>query len=193
MRLLPHTPLLLVSLMVACGSNDAAQRAQYESAKAHYDSTHGGSVQTAGVSFSARDSSRELGPGDMIITDRDSAFDLLLIGDHVATRFSAKTMQKITKETDTSKAKSGFAGSIEKMVKSTVASTLSKEIRYPVSDIREAHYDDGDGRLVIELKSGKQLFESSKVNGRRVDESFAPDDARRFADAVNARIKEQKR
>jgi hypothetical protein len=195
MRSAPHTAILILSTigtLGACG-NDAKQRAEYESAKAHYDSAHGGAGNVDGPSLSGRDSARELGPGDMIITDRDSSFDLVLQGDHIATRFSAKTMQKIQRETDTAKASSGFAGSIEKMVKSTVASSLSKELRYPVSDVREARYDDASGRLVIKLKNGRQLFESSKVNNRRVDESFAPDDARRFAAAVNARITGQKR
>jgi hypothetical protein len=178
MRSLPHVALVTIALISACGS-DNDDRASSDTTK---------SVQVAGVSFSARDSSRELGPGDMIITDRDSTLDLLLIGDHVATRFSAKTMNKIKQETDTAGEKgSGFGASISKMVKSTVQSQLSKEVRYPVSDIREARYEDD--RLVIELKNGKRLFQDTKVNNRRFDEAFAPDDAKRFADAVNARIK----
>jgi hypothetical protein len=32
-----------------------------------------------------------------------------------------------------------------------------------------------------------RLFESSKVNGRRMSEAFNPDDARRFVDAFHAR------
>jgi hypothetical protein len=114
------------------------------------------------------------------------------VGDHIATRFSAKTMAKINEKTDTNADKgSGLTASISKMVKSTVQSQLSKEVRYPVSDIRDARYEDD--RLVIELKNGKRLFQDTKINNRRFDESFAPDDAKRFADAVNARIKSQTR
>ena len=179
----PHTPLLVVAIVgfvAACGG-DSDYRSSNDTTK---------NVQVAGVSFSARDSARELGPGDLIITDRDSSLDLLLVGDHIATRFSAKTMEKINEKTDTSANKgSGFTASISKMVKSTVQTQLSKEVRYPVSDIRDARYEDD--RLVIELKNGKRLFQDTKINNRRFDESFTPDDAKRFADAVNARIKSQ--
>lgn len=178
---------LLVCSIVAC-SSDAEDRAAIDSANARNARNN----PASGVAFSARDSARELGPGDVIITDRDSSIELALIGDHVASRFSAKTMAKIKAETDTSKLeKTGFAAAIERSVKSTVQSALSKEIRYPISDIREARYDGG--RIILEEKNGKNasLLGNTKVNNRRVDESFAPDDAQRFVDAVNARIKAQ--
>jgi hypothetical protein len=182
MRSTPLVALVTVALVAACGS-DSDYRASNDTTK---------NVQVAGVSFSARDSSRELGPGDLIITDRDSSLDLLLVGNHIATRFSAKTMAKINEKTDTNADKgSGLTASISKMVKSTVQSQLSKEVRYPLSDIRDARYEDD--RLVIELKNGKRLFQDTKINNRRFDESFTPDDARRFADAVNARVKSQTR
>jgi hypothetical protein len=182
MRSIPHVALATIVFVTACGG-DSDDRASSDTTK---------NVQVAGVSFSARDSSREIAPGDMIITDRDSSLDLLLVGDHIATRFSAKTMAKINEKTDTSADKgSGFTASISKMVKSTVQSQLSKEVRYPIADIRDARYEDD--RLVIELKNGKRLFQDTKINNRRFDESFAPDDAKRFADAVNARIKSQTR
>src|SRR5262245_42427898 len=178
MRSVPHIILAVAVVVAACGSDNNGRTAS-DTAK---------NVQVAGVSFSARDSSRELGAGDMIITDRDSSMDLLLIGDHIATRFSAKTMDAIKQKTDTASDKgSGLGASISRMVKSTVQEQLSKEVRYPVSDIREARYEDD--QLVIELKNGKKLFEDTKINKRRFDEAFAPDDAKRFAEAVNARIK----
>jgi hypothetical protein len=127
-------------------------------------------------------------PDALTITTNDGAIDLALANDTVAFRLSEKTMAKVRTSTDTAAVRaSGVGGWIEKTVKSTVQSALSGAFRVPVSEIEDARYEDG--RIVLELR-GKGRFDASdiEVNDRPLLESFPPDDARRFVDAVRARI-----
>jgi len=96
-------------------------------------------------------------------------------------------MAKIRRETDTGTIKdSGLSGSIERLVKSTVQSALSQQVSYPLSEIREARYENGEIKLDVRGRQPR-LFTNTKVGGKRLMESFRPDDAQRFVGAVNAR------
>lgn len=128
-----------------------------------------------------------LGPGDVMITNRDSSVDLALVGQKIVVRLSDKTMEKVRRETDTSAVKdSGFGGSIERLVKRTVQSTLGQQFDYSLSDVRDARYENG--AIVLDV-NGKEprLLANTKVGGEKVMESFRPEDAQRFVAAVNAR------
>jgi hypothetical protein len=125
--------------------------------------------------------------GDVRIVDVDGGVELALIGDSISGGLSQQTVAKVKRETDSSTVKgSGFGASIEKLVKSSVASALATRITIPVADVTDIRYEDGAIR--IETRNSKErLFEHTKVNDRRAMESFRPDDARRFVDAVRER------
>ena len=142
-----------------------------------------GSAQMQG-SFAHRDSALTLGPGDIKMVNEDSSVEMAVVGQQIVVRLSDKTMDKVRQETDTTHTDSGFGGSIERMVKRTVQSALGQQMTYPLSEVRDAKYEDGT--IVIDAV-GKQprLFANTKFNGKKLLESFRPDDAKRFVDAVN--------
>lgn len=142
-----------------------------------------GSAQVQG-NVAKRDSALTLGPGDVKIVNEDSSVEMAVVGQQIVVRLSDKTMDKVRRETDTTHTDSGFGGSIERMVKRTVQSALGQQMTYPLSEIRDAKYENG--AIVLEA-DGKQpqLLANSKFNGRKLLDSFRPDDAKRFVDAVN--------
>ena len=131
-----------------------------------------------------------LGPGDMRIYSADSSIDLVLSGNNILAGLSPKTVDKVKSEMEkeTDKDTSGFAGSISKIVKSSVAGAIGTHAVYALSDIREIRVDDG--HIVFDSKDGKQhdLFGKASVNGNKVSSSFRPDDAQKFVEAVRARM-----
>ncbi|HEY2379143.1 MAG TPA: hypothetical protein VGH98_24390 [Gemmatimonadaceae bacterium] len=153
---------------MACGRHDA----------------DGGSAQVQG-NIAHRDSAVTLGPGDVRIVNEDSSVEMAVVGQQIIVRLSEKTMNKVRQETDTTHTDSGFGGSIERMVKRTVQSALGQQMTYPLSDVRDAKYEDG--AIVLDVNGNKQprLLSNTKFNGRKLLESFRPDDARRFVAAVN--------
>lgn len=134
-----------------------------------------------------RDSALTLGPGDVKITNEDSSVDMAVVGQKIVVRLSDKTMDKVRRETDTSAVKdSGFGGSIERFVKKTVQSTLGQQFEYPMSDVRDARYENG--AIILDVNGREpRLLANTKVGGKKLLESFRPDDARRFVAAVNAK------
>ena len=138
-------------------------------------------------SATRRDSALTLGPGDVKITNEDSSVDMAVVGQKIVVRLSDKTMDKVRRETDTTAVKdSGFGGSIERFVKKTVQSTLGQQFEYPMSDVRDARYENG--AIVLDVNGREpRLLANTKVGGKKLLESFRPDDARRFVAAVNAK------
>ena len=121
----------------------------------------------------------------------DSAVELALIGSRIMMRLSDKTVAEIKRKTDTTSVNgSGFAASIEKMVKSGVASALNQQVEYPLSEVRDARYEDGEIKLDMNGK-GPRLFEQTRINKTPVMKSFRPEDAQAFVAAVQARKKNQ--
>jgi hypothetical protein len=128
-----------------------------------------------------------LGAGDLRIVTVDSSIDLALLGDAISTGLSPYTLAKVRRETDTGAVQgSGFGASIERMVKRSVSSAVGTRVSFPLTAVKAVHYTGG--MLQFEW-TGKpvSLFENTKVNGRPVLAAFPPDEAQRFADAVNAR------
>jgi hypothetical protein len=139
------------------------------------------------VRLAGRDSALSLGAGDVAIVNTDSSVEMAVVGQNIVVRLSDKTMSRIRQETDTSAVRdSGIGGSIERLVKSTVRSALSRQVTYPISKVNDARYENGEIKLIVD---GRQpsLFTNTKVGGRRLMESFRPEDAERFVAAVNAR------
>ncbi|HEU4557220.1 MAG TPA: hypothetical protein VFS20_05200 [Longimicrobium sp.] len=71
-----------------------------------------------------------------------------------------------------------------------VGEFLNHGIAAPLSTLRRARVDGS--RLVIENRDGEDLFAEVEVNGKQPMEEFSPDEARRFADAVNRAIRQHR-
>lgn len=132
-----------------------------------------------------------LGPGDMRIVNRDSSVNLILQGDRILAGLSPQTIDKVRREMEQSTADdtAGIGGTIARAVKQTVVSSIGVHVTYAVRDIESIEYTND--HIVIVRRGGDRtsLFSSVKTDGQEVGRTFAPDDARRFVEAVRARKK----
>jgi hypothetical protein len=147
----------------------------------------GSSVAGANAKFEARDTARVLHAGDVQIASTDSAVELAIFGDTIVAGLGKKVLDKVRGETDTASVTgTGLAASIEKSVKSSVASALSHQLLFPLADVSDVK-DEG-GRLVFYAKNGSKmhLFESSS-RGKENNQTFSEADAQRFIAAFKAR------
>lgn len=130
-----------------------------------------------------------LGPGDIRIFDADSAVDLTLVGDKILAGLSPKTVAQVKDEMDksTSGDTTGLGGSISQIVKRSVAGAIGTHAVFPISDIRDIHYEND--QLIIDWTDGGKhdLFGNTKVNGSKTSKSFRREDAERFIAAFHAR------
>jgi hypothetical protein len=130
-----------------------------------------------------------LGPGDLRIYNTDSAVDIILKGDKVMAGLSPKTVGKVRNELATSAAEdtSGIGASISKIVKNSVAGAIGTHAVWPLSDIRDVRYENG--ALIFDWTDGgtHEIFGNTKVNHGKVSNTFRPEDAQRFVEAVRAR------
>ena len=135
-------------------------------------------------------SSDALGPNDLRIYSADSAVDLILMGDKILAGLSPKTVAKVKSELDNSASQdtSGLGASISQIVKKSVAGAIGTHAVFAISDIRAIRYEHD--QIVFDWKDGgqHQLFGNTKVNGNKVSNTFRPDDAERFIEAVRARM-----
>jgi hypothetical protein len=134
-----------------------------------------------------------LGPGDLRIYNADSSVDLILMGDKILGGLSPKTIAKVKGELETSASHdtTGIGASISQIVKKSVAGAIGTHTVFPLSDVRDIRYERD--QIVIDWKDGgtHQLFGSTKVNGEKVSDTFRPEDAHRFVDAVRARMRQR--
>lgn len=130
-----------------------------------------------------------LGPGDIRIFDTDSAVDLTLVGDKILAGLSPKTVAQVKNEIDKSADgdTTGLGGSISQIVKRSVAGAIGTHAVFPLSDIRDIRYENG--QIVFDWVDGgkHELFGNSKVNGSKASKSFRREDAMQFVQAVRAR------
>ncbi len=130
-----------------------------------------------------------LAPGDLRIYNRDSSVDVVLQADRLLAGLSPKTVAKVQEKMKESQVKdsAGIGALIASTVKQTVANAIGTHVAYPLSEIREVRYDDG--QLIIEKVGGGEtrLFGDAKVNQREVGKLFSEEDANRLIEAVKAR------
>lgn len=147
-------------------------------------------ARSAGVGAQIRSASApqdSLRRGDIRIVTVDSGVDLALLGDSITAGLSSYTLEKVRRETDTSQVQGNdFGASISKFVKSTVANAIGTRVVFPLSSVRDVRYEGG--ALKFEWTGQPiRVFGTTKTNGRPVLQSFRPDDAQRFVDAVRSR------
>ena len=136
-------------------------------------------IDAKSATLSRRDSTRELGLGDLRIATTDSAIELALVGDSLVAGFGASTREKIRKATDTSSVSgSGLGASIERIVKSSVAGALDHEMHIPLSEISDVRYEDG--LLVFYDRNGKRTHYFERDRGDAHDSRFSENDANAF-------------
>jgi hypothetical protein len=126
-------------------------------------------------------------PGDVAIRTTDGNVEMALRNDRVLVGLSDKVLGEVRQKlaTDSAGKSSGsLGGMIKGIVSSTVQGALATRLDYPVEEIEDVSYDGQRMHLVVRGK-GPQL-EHMDVNKRPLLESFAPDDARRFVEAVRA-------
>lgn len=143
--------------------------------------------ESADAPPSAARANDSLAAGDIRIVTTNGGIDLALIGDSISTGLSPQALQTVRAETDTASVSgTGLGSQIEKMVKGTVQGAVGKRIGFPLSEVREVRYDGQ--KLVFEWEGEpRKLFDNTKIDGKPLLASFSPEDARRFAAAVNAR------
>ena len=174
----------LLSLVGCSGSGDQDRRRSDERPDA-------GPVETpptpANTPSTTAAEEEPLADGDVRIVTTSGGIDLVLIGDTISSGLSPEALREVRRETDTAAVHgTGIGADIEKMVKGTVQGAVRKRASFPLSDVRSVRYE-GD-RLVFDWEgSSHKLFENTKIDGKPLLASFAADDARRFANAVNAR------
>jgi hypothetical protein len=178
-------PMRPTITLVALGAAVFVLGCSTDSEKAARDEAPAGGVTLSRSTVPASDDS--LAAGDVRIVTTDGSIDLALVGDSISSGLSPASLEKVRRETDTSAVTgTGFAAEMEKMVKGTVQGAIGTRASIPLSAVRAVHYD-GE-KLVFEWNGAPpKMFVNAKVNGKPLLASFAPDDARRFADAVNAR------
>ncbi len=118
------------------------------------------------------------------IETRGGEVALLLIDRRVVMQLTDRGLDEIGRDMDAdAKKESGFARLVSGMVRSGVRTLLDRGIEYPVSELREARYENG--RLILEDREGNSIFKDVRVNDIQVMESFSPAAARAFAARVN--------
>jgi hypothetical protein len=135
-----------------------------------------------------------LGEGDIRISNRQGAIDLMLLGDQIVVGFSDSLLAEIEAKTDTSQLESsgGVGASIERFVKSKVQGTLSKRLEYPVADLRDVSYDGRRIRFDYEPDASFSMLENMEVEDTPLLASFSEEDSRRFVQAVKARLRAER-
>jgi hypothetical protein len=118
------------------------------------------------------------------IQTRNGEVALLLVGDRLVMQLTDRGLGKVDRDIDDdAKEEGAFARFISGVVRSGVRSLLDHGIEYPLSEIREARFQDG--RLVLIDREGDEIFDDVEINDTDVMHSFAPAEARAFAARVN--------
>ena len=129
-----------------------------------------------------------LGAGDLLITTTDSSMQLGLVGDTVLMQFGDKIRRQLRSELDTAHLETGnrLGAAIERAVKRRVGSMLGRRLVRPLLEIDSVWLDGNHITFGYRDRRGFN-FDSFKNDHRSTLESFSPEDARRFVDAVRAR------
>lgn len=131
-------------------------------------------------------------PGDAAIFNQDSAVALILHGDQLHAGLSPQMRAKIEREImqSTSDETTGFGAAVANVVRTTVASAIGTHAIYSLHDIRLIEVENG--QIVLIQNNGRrvELLGDVKSDDQEISRTFSPDEARRFVDAVRARMRE---
>jgi hypothetical protein len=130
-----------------------------------------------------------LGAGDLRIYNTDSTVDLVLQGDRILAGLSPKMVEQIKAKIDTSTSKdsSGLGASIGNIVKRSVAGAIGTHAAFPLAEVRDLRYVNGQVRFDWTDGRERQIFENTDINGTKASKSFREEDVQRLIAAVRAR------
>jgi hypothetical protein len=130
-----------------------------------------------------------LGPGDLRIYNTDSTVDIVLQGDRILAGLSPKMVEQIKAKIDTSTSKdsSGLGASIGNIVKRSVAGAIGTHAAFPLAEVRDLRYVNGQVRFDWTDGRERQIFENTDINGTKASKSFREEDVQRLIAAVRAR------
>jgi hypothetical protein len=129
--------------------------------------------------------------GGLVITSRTGSVNLGLAGGRVYMQLSDSVRRQVRTQMatnpaaapDTTTAGGALGAFIERTVKKTVQEALDQRLSRPLDEIEDIRYENGE--IVFAYRgSGLVRFEQVKVNDEPVLRTFAPEDARRFVEAV---------
>jgi hypothetical protein len=147
-----------------------------------------GNAEIKGVAFVKRDTTRALGEGDIRIASQDSAVEVAIIGDSIVAGFGQRVRAKLDRDLDTTKVShDGLGGSIEKMVKGTVAQALNHDMQFPLSEVSDVRYEDGFLQFYDQKGRKMNTFERDKHDSDSGRTRFSESDANAFISAFKAR------
>lgn len=145
--------------------------------------------ESAGARLGDADLSADV-PGKPVevVTTRDGAIELGLTDQVLYSRLSERVRSEAAAEMEAeTEGQSGLGGEIARAVTGAVAEGLETAVTVPVDRVRDVRVEGG--QLVIEMESGEPSpFENAETDGEPMLAQFAPDDARRLAEAFD-RIK----
>ena len=117
----------------------------------------------------------------------EGAVKLGLASDTVYMGLSDSLLASIRDSMATDSEGSGIGGTMSRFIKRSVGSALKMQVTYPIEDIQSAKYENGKIQFAYRQKR-RMSFEEVNTNKKNALEDFAPADAQRFVDAVNAAI-----
>jgi len=89
---------------------------------------------------------------------------------------------------DTEETKNALAGTIERFVKKSVSSALQTRLKYPLTDLDSAMYNNGTIKFAYRDRR-RMAFEDVSQNGHKALQSFSPADAQQFVATLNSAIR----
>jgi hypothetical protein len=129
--------------------------------------------------------------GDLRIYSVDSTVDVVLAGDRIMSGLSPKTVEsiRVKMQDEATRDSTGLGAMIASQVKQAVAQNIGIHVMYPLSEVEDVRYEDGE--LIIARTHGgdTHLFGKTTVRrgSHREGPRFAREDAERFIAAVHTR------
>ena len=176
----------VAGVCVACGGGGADSKASE------------GTSATSGVSLegspgmpvrTGTNDSTALEGAEVRITSTDGAITLAVLRDTVVMQLSDSLRQGVAQQVDsaTSPRDDGVGGMIANMVgsavKAAVSTAMGVALRAPASQVTDLRYENG--HLTFKVEGGSVKF-SAKGKSDGSGAPFAPEDAQRFMEAVQA-------
>lgn len=129
------------------------------------------------------------GGEQFVITTESDDVDLGLTDEVLYVRLNPDRLAEVEREMAAEvESEGGIGGFIAQTVTDAVGSALRHRVQFDLADVRDVRYEGG--RLEIAL-AGDERLPQVENDGVPLEEAFAPDDARRFADAFQ-RVKAER-
>ena len=123
---------------------------------------------------------KELGPDRFHVLSENAGVKLGLTDEVVYFSLSDSLRTEIRSEMERSAEREGIGGMIGGMVSGTVGRALGFRAKYPIEEIRDIRWEDGE--LHVEFEDSRRRLEEFRVDDRPVTAAFREEDVRAFAE-----------